>query len=318
MQAFGEDRWLEALEGQITIGIYVPGPFPYLEVPKPGWHIRPGIQLSLEDQFVYHYIALQAVDVVGPALEWTAETVRFSYRLSAPGKHSWFKWRFNGWKNFSTVSLGKLSGDAQFVLESDVSGFYENVDIGRLVQELLAAGVNQSVTKQLSLFWNKWSGTRQRGIPQGYSPSDLFAEFYMDPLDLRLKGANLDHIRYVDDIRIFTKDEKSARRGLHELERTLRTRGLNPQTAKTKILRASEAKEKFSRVQRLLGQVSKKMGEEFKLASDSGGDYISLADLREYLKADPDKPKPEVVERAWQSFVNGDFGPFDKTLFTTC
>ncbi len=315
IEAAGLDEWLDELEGKASNGEYVADPFPVLEVPKAGWHIRPGIQLSLADQFVYHYLALQAVVVIGPRIEWSAQTVRFSYRLSPPGKKYWFTRRFHGWRNFAKVSLGKLSSNTEFVLVSDISGYYENIDIGRLVQEMRAAGVDDTVTGQLSRLWNKWCGIRQRGIPQGLSPSDLFAEFYLDPLDHGLQGAALDHLRYVDDIRIFTVDEKSAHRGLHELERTLRSRGLNPQTAKTKVLPAEIAKGDFGRINRLLGQLSKKMGDELKLVSDAGGQYISPGELRDYLRFDPDAPKPDVVNQAWQFFVDGEFGPFDATLF---
>jgi hypothetical protein len=315
VEAADLDAWLDELEEKASKGEYVADPFPVLEVPKAGWHIRPGIQLSLADQFIYHFLALQAVVVIGPRIEWSAQTVRFSYRLSSPGKKYWFKWRFHGWKNFAKVSLGKLSGANEFVLVSDISGYYENIDIGRLVQEMQAARVDDKVTGQLSRLWNKWCGIRQRGIPQGFSPSDLFAEFYLDPLDHGLQGAGLDHLRYVDDIRIFTTDEKSAHRGLHELERTLRSRGLNPQTAKTKVRPAEVAKEDFSRIQRLLGQLSKKMGDELQLVADAGGQYISPSELRDYLKFDPDAPKPEVVNQAWQFFVDEEFGPFDATLF---
>src|SRR5205085_1731936 len=73
-------------------------------------------------------------------------------------------------------------------------------------------------------------------------PSHVFGEFYLDPIDRTLSAYGIDHIRYLDDIRIFANSYKAAKQQLQELSRLLRDRGLNLQTAKTEILSASKAK----------------------------------------------------------------------------
>ena len=155
------DSWLEEVEQLVDSAGYVADPAPPLEVAKPNWHVRPGLALSLRDQLAYNYATLKAAAAVGPLLEWSAYTVRFSYRVARAGRE-WFEREFQGWRNFDRVSLGKISGGAKYVVVADISGYYENIDIGRLVTELAAAQVDQTTRDQLSRLWNKWAGVRGR------------------------------------------------------------------------------------------------------------------------------------------------------------
>ena len=306
------DDWLSELEAAADAAAYVADPSPQIDIPKVGWHTRPGLALSLRDQFVYHYVALKAVPVLLPLMEWSAASVRFSYRLARAGK-TWFEKEFQGWRNFDKVSLGKISGGAKHVLVSDIAGYYENIDIGRLILELQAARVDKSACDQLSALWNKWCGVRGKGIPQGYSPSHVFGEFYLDPIDRALTSMGIDHVRYLDDIRVFSRSAVDARRALHELSRLLRDRGLNLQSAKTEILTAAKSRKAFSAVHASVRSVGRRIADELmRLARE--GDYIHPDDIALVLRTDPDDPPPEVVERAWRSFVDGELA-FNKTLF---
>jgi hypothetical protein len=307
------DDWLDEVQALTDAGAYVAEPAPPLEVPKPGWHIRPGLALSLRDQLAYHYATLKAAPAVTPPLDWSAYTVRFSYRVANSGK-DWFEKEFQGWKNFDRVSLGKLSGGAKFVVVADISGYYENIDIGRLIAELSAAPVDPIVREQLRLLWNKWAGVRARGIPQACAPSHVFGEFFLDPVDRALRAYGIDHVRYLDDIRMFSSSAKRARLQLQELSRILRDRGLNLQTAKTEIFSASKAKIAFASVQRYLGRVSRRIAQELAALGDFN-EYADPDEVRRFLATDPDNPPPEVVEKAWESFAEGALGGFDKTVF---
>ena len=128
--------WIDDLVTAVDNGRFVPGAAPAIEMPKANFHIRPGLLLSLEDQFVYHLLAMRAAEVIAPQIDWSARTKRFSHRLAPGGSRSWFDSIFNGWRNFTRVSLGRINGQeptASHVLVSDIAAFYENIDIGRLV-----------------------------------------------------------------------------------------------------------------------------------------------------------------------------------------
>ena len=318
LEAGDIDGWIDDLVAAVDNGRFVPGAAPAIEMPKANFHIRPGLLLSLEDQFVYHLLAMRAAEVIAPQIEWSARTKRFSHRLAPGGSRSWFDSIFKGWRNFTRVSLGRINGQdatATHVLVTDIAGFYENIDIGRLVQELRAAGVADYVTTLLSTLWNKWCGVRRRGIPQGLSPSDLFAEFFMNAVDEMLSAQGLDYIRYSDDIRIFVSSERSGRVAQQTLERVLRDRGLNPQTAKTMLQDAASAAAAFDQVPQALSAISQTMARELREVSAITGEYLDPAELIRVLRVDSDRPSKEVVERAWQGFVDGEFGEFNKTVF---
>jgi hypothetical protein len=59
----------------------------------------------------------------------------------------------------------------------------------------------------------------------------------------------------VDDIRIFCKTNLEAKRSLLKLNELVRRRGLNLQTAKTKILRADEAEHEIDGISPLIQSI---------------------------------------------------------------
>ena len=197
---------------------------------------------------------------------------------------------------------------------TDIAGYYENIDIDRLVRDLRAIGVESPVAKLLSSCLNKWAGRRGKGIPQGYSASDLFAEFYLNTVDLAMDADGLDHMRYLDDFRVFAESKRTAIRALHRLSVLVRAQGLNLQTAKTEILHTDRAVERFSAVHRMLSAVSKRIGSEFKGLLDVDP-YVTPQALRAYIQSDPSDPAPAVVEAAWKEFEAGTFGAFNKSVF---
>lgn len=174
-------EWLAGLQGRLDSETYVPRPALGLSVPKAEWHVRPAIILTLEDHVVYNYLALLARSQVAPKLRWSErDGIRFSNHIDLRGK-GWFRHTFVGWKAFDKSSL-RRSKEKPHVLVTDIAGYYENIDIDRLVRDLRAIGVERAVTKLMSSCLNKWAGRRGKGIPQGYSASDLFAEFYLRTL----------------------------------------------------------------------------------------------------------------------------------------
>ena len=284
-----------------------------LSVPKAEWHVRPAIILTLEDHVVYNYLALLARAQVAPKLSWSERNgIRFSNHIDLRGK-KWFRSTFAGWKAFDRSSF-RRSKEKSHVLVTDIAGYYENIDIDRLVRDLRAIGVEAAVTKLLSSCFNKWAGRRGKGIPQGYSASDLFAEFYLNTVDLAMDADDLDHMRYLDDLRIFAESKPAAIRALHRLSVLVREQGLNLQTAKTEILHGDQAVERFSTVDRMLSAVSKRIGSELEELLDADP-YVTPQALRAYIRSDPSDPAPAVVEAAWQEFETDRFGPFNKSVF---
>lgn len=202
------------------------------------------------------------------------------------------------------------------MLLTDIAGYYENIDLGRLIQELQVAGVAAPIPSMLSKCLNGWAEPRRRGIPQGYSPSDVLAEFYLDRVDRQLHAAGFVHLRYMDDIRVFATSDVGARRALHLLTTVLRERGLNLQTAKTEILLGADVIDRIERIPNLISGISAQLAAELREVGVAVTSAPGLsAAIRAFTEANPNRPPPDVLKRAWRAFESGELGAFDKTLY---
>src|SRR6266496_3850599 len=132
-----------------------------------------------------------------------------------------------------------------------------NLDLAwsRVKKDLKASGVDTDVVNELSKCLNRWTQVNNKGLPQSNSASDILAKLYLDNVDKGLVNAGFTHLRYVDDFRIFCKTSSEAKKALIELIRLLRKRGLNLQSAKTKILPANEALNEIEGIQPVITMV---------------------------------------------------------------
>src|SRR5262249_26538754 len=144
---------------------------------------------------------------------------------------------------------------------------------------------------------NRWAVPRGKGIPQGYSGSDILAKLYMDPVDRGMRNYGFKHLRYVDDIRVFCKSSLEAKQALLRLNDLVRKRGLNLQSAKTKIIKASEARVEIDGVSPLIQTISQQLAKELREAGGDAAQYGSLRDIERFLEGNPDAPPPEILER---------------------
>ena len=308
--------WLQPLQRQLDAPDYVPSTASFLDTPKADWHIRPASVITLNDQLAYHYISLICLPNIRHHLEWAEGTIRFSNKILPETENYWFAEMFTGWNRFREKSIELLGSGYNFVLETDISGYYENIDISRLIRELRSLGIDPERLTNLSTCLNKWAEPRGRGIPQGFSPSELFAEFYLDPLDRHLHSEQFIHLRYMDDIRVFTGTERDARRALHALTIHLRERGLNLQTAKTKILPSVDAINSYNKIYQIIEAVAEQLAEELSQLEDIGDPYWGSVEdqIQELVSTNPDSPSIDVLNQTWADFTAGNLGVFDKTL----
>jgi hypothetical protein len=161
---------------------------------------------------------------------------------------------------------------------------------------------------------NRWAQPRAKGIPQGFSASDILAKIYLNPIDRALRNGGFTHLRYVDDIRIFCKSRLEAKRGLLLLNDLMRKRGLNLQSAKTIILRADEASYEIDGVNRLFQVISSELITEMRESFSSIPSSVTVLDIERFFQERPSGPKPEILERAFQDNFGSTVERFNKTL----
>ncbi|CAN7395833.1 RNA-directed DNA polymerase [Brevundimonas sp. LjRoot202] len=157
------------------------------------------------------------------------------------------------WPKFDAASRAVLrSPRYKYMVISDISGYYENIQLS-ILRSLLNR-YQPSSPRTINLLirhlkaWQTFThdGLQvDRGIPQGNSISSFLGNFYLKPVDdffdTTFDRKDAIYFRYMDDIRIVAKDHLTATRAALALESQIRKSKLNLQTAKTSILPSSDA-----------------------------------------------------------------------------
>ena len=305
--------YLGDLNERIRNDAYSPKPANICEVPKGGWLVRPGSILSVEDRIVFYACLGVCMPNIYEALKWAQEAVDFSYEISDEFENTkWLRKRFTGWEKFRTMSIEKIESGISHVIMTDISNYYENVNIQTLMSDLNNEGVDGDIVKLLTKCLYRWAQSEGKGIPQGYAPSDFLGKLYLNSVDQIFKAKGYDHFRYVDDIRIFCKDEVEAKKAIVELTGLLRRRGLNLQSAKTKIYTSDEARIIIDGIQPVLQPIKQNLIET--LGMDNP--YFSTTEADKLLEQMEEDTPVEVLTQAFQeNFIDAEESKFDKTLF---
>jgi hypothetical protein len=307
-------KWLLELKDKVEKKTFQPHPMEVVEIPKGKGLIRPGSLLSIEDNIVYSALVQECYQNILKQIEWAQNVVDFAYIVSQENvlEPEWYKSQLLGWNSFREKSITKIQEGFQYVIVTDLTGFYDNVDIPILISDLKLSGVDHEIVNELSKCLNRWAQVNNKGLPQSNSASDILAKLYLDNVDKGLRNAGFIHLRYVDDFRIFCKNSSEAKRALIELTRLLRKRGLNLQSSKTKILPSNDALIEIEGIQPVISMVTKQFESELPFFGDSH--YFSFSEEAE-VNNDDDTPIEIIRETFRTYFINSPDDKFDKTLF---
>jgi len=308
------DGWLNTLREELAAG-YDPAPARLCFSPKPGDLLRPGTVLQPRDAVVYNLLVGRLLPGIGEVLTPPPDDLDYAYRLhddlSTP---KWLKDRFEGWRSFRVDSLERLEHSA-FMVKSDVSGFYDNIDLSLLISDCRRVCSDTACVDLLRSCLQRWATPRERGIPQGYSASDLLSKLYLRSVDQALSNAGFRHLRYVDDIRIFCGTRREAREALRRLIELLYNRGLTVQSAKTKIMSQATAKPQIDGITPTIQRIQDELVEQIEAEFQEVGEYLSPRKVM-ILLGESEGPPVEVIDRAFEEFFSSAADvPFDKSLF---
>jgi hypothetical protein len=215
--------------------------FPFhIDIPKKGFTLRPVDIPTIDDRIIYQAIA----DNLSPHFQ--PESCVYSNILSLninstrmfiPGVDLWLRFQ---------KEVERLCELFPYVVETDIATYFEYIDHHRLlhrIQDLFENKIDKDILNAnkvlLQRLWQKWSKGRKVGIPQVNDASSFFGNIFLDELDKWMLRRGFVFMRYVDDMRIFAKDEPSARYALAELVIQLRELGLHVGSGKTLIRKTS-------------------------------------------------------------------------------
>jgi hypothetical protein len=267
---------LEWLAQSLKNGTYRPRPLKEIDVPKSGLAVRPGSSLDIEDHTVFFAIAY----LLAPIMDRVLPESVFHFRVKKKGKRSHpdklfqnegpvlirkvlrkelriFEDWYEAWPEFvaEAQSIYEKEGFT-IMVESDINAYFENIS-----HPLLADILRQYAPYQLHLInllmemLSVWAtpsltGFRPlRGIPQGNEISSWLGTLYLVEMDIELlklqKKGLIRYVRYVDDIKVFTKDRRTARSVIFTINRILRCLHLNMQSSKTDIFEGDDARRRL-------------------------------------------------------------------------
>jgi len=135
-----------------------------------------------------------------------------------------------------------LNTGHRWVVDADIEKYFERIpfepllkEIGQRVSDgriltLIERYLKAEVLKDLESF------IPEAGTPQGAVISPLLSNIYLHPVDVAMKEAGYEIVRYADDGVVLCRSEEEAQKALECLKGLLETRGLNLHPEKTKVV----------------------------------------------------------------------------------
>jgi hypothetical protein len=301
--------WLQSIKKSLDAG-YSPREGSPCFMPKPKGMLRKGIVLDLRDEVVYTSLLGEFCKAIWEKVAWSQGGPDMAYKMVEPsGEVEWIENRLNNWKEWTRKSLQLLEQGNRYVLFTDICNFYDNIDLNLLGSYLRELSLDSQFVDLAMLCLRRWSTPNGRGIPQGYTASDLLGKLYMNSIDIALKDKGLVHLRYMDDIRVFCATKHEAKQALADLTILLVQKGLALNTEKTDILPVEKARGKIAGVSGVIDNLHKEMRNAQGL-----DDYATEVEIEEEFKKNPSRVPSTIFEALFlERFAITD-ADFDKTL----
>ena len=249
------------LSDKIIDGNYKPQRGFKFYVPKSSKTLRTKTTLFIEDALIYQAIAdllaKQNYDklnqyssfVFGSVLN---EEVKKGDILLEEENPNFFFFKF--WqglhKQYSDSIIQAIEVDkVKFKFETDITGFFDSIPHYNLLSTLSTQfGVEDEILDLLGDCLNIWSGTKDGptpgvGIPQGPPPSFLLANFILYRLDQKIIEQGYIYLRYMDDISIYSYEEKEMLDALLTIDKYTKTNALSINSKKTSIQEIKDGEE---------------------------------------------------------------------------
>jgi CRISPR-associated protein Cas1 len=128
-----------------------------------------------------------------------------------------------------------------FVLDADITGYFDHISHARMLDLLRAAQVAEEAQQLLQLWVRAdvWDGRKvapmRRGIAQGSPISPLLANYFLQPFDIALEESGNRLIRYADDFVVLCQSREQAEQAKPRVSELLKQSGLELNEEKTRI-----------------------------------------------------------------------------------
>lgn len=111
----------------------------------------------------------------------------------------------------------RLAEEYDYVLATDISDFYNQIYLHRVRNALEDIGAESDLAQEIESFLMRLNHKASQGLPIGPAASIILAEAALIDVDQFIHQHGLEHVRYVDDFRIFANSEGKLKAVLEEL-----------------------------------------------------------------------------------------------------
>lgn len=245
---------LADLSNRIKRGIFHPESACKIFFPKKSGILRPYSLLCINDQIAYQAAVNVCADALFPRVRGRYFSQVFGH-LYAGKTSTWFyrKWS-GGYAAFNRAAIHAFNSGYKYTASFDLTACYDSIDHKVLCHFLLDLKLSREFCDRLTEWLSVWTATDKNifhghGIPQGPLGSGMLSEVVLQHFDeYSWIPQKLQYLRYVDDIRLFAKDEKTLRKALLRLDRLSKDVGLFPQSNKINIHAISDIRAELKSV----------------------------------------------------------------------
>ena len=220
-------------------------PLAHVLVPKKeAFDYRKVAIIGPEDLLLYQAIAIMIAEPFERSRRNTATGRIFSYRFKPNAAKGRLFSSGHHLRTFQAKSafLSKQKS-FNYIVKSDISNFYDRINIHRLESTLLTIdGLDKRLVELINQILLHWAKRDSYGIPTGSNGSRVLAEVALFNVDRALVDANVKFVRFVDDYRMFASTAIEAHSSLARLIDLLDREGLFINTRKSSIERIDKAK----------------------------------------------------------------------------
>ncbi|YAF96191.1 MAG: reverse transcriptase domain-containing protein [Nodularia sp. CChRGM 3473] len=249
------DKNIATLLNEVEQKIFKPESSYKIFVPKKNNLVRVLSLLKFKDLLVYQAIINTISDIVYDEIAPYYNNIIFGniYNTSIENKNNrifLFKPWKQQWKKFEEKTKNYYNQGYKFLADFDIASFFDTIDhyiLKQILEDKFQID-HRLVSLLINLLESFTSDSYQKtfrskhGIPQGPIGSAILADLYLFHfVDLEmLKQKNIldiQYIRYVDDIRVFSKDKISAQKAIAYLDLLAGLRQkLGPNVAQTSFI----------------------------------------------------------------------------------
>ncbi|MEI6501769.1 MAG: reverse transcriptase domain-containing protein, partial [Armatimonadota bacterium] len=247
---------LADLSARLRDGSYDPKPACKLYFPKRSGGLRAYTLLGIEDQLTYQALANVIAERLAPRVRGRYLRQVFGHLYAGrSSKYFYHKWEV-GYQAFSDAIRTAHQDGFRYAASFDLMACYDSICHRVLAHFLRDLGLEDDFIEALLRCLRQWTAVQPfeglyqgHGIPQGPLPSGLLAETVLRQFDDRTRAVrSVRYFRYVDDVRLYGRDEHDLRHLLVELDLLSKSIGLFPQSGKICLREVTDVGEEIKSV----------------------------------------------------------------------